>query len=58
MSATQRMLDNAATAAQSGELLEPATRGAVLRSLYQLLEHFKTVEDARAALARDPEFNE
>jgi hypothetical protein len=36
---SQRMLDNAASASQARQLLEPATRGAVLRSVGQWLNH-------------------
>ena len=34
----QKMLDNAATASQSAHLLEPTTRGAVLRAVHQWIE--------------------
>ena len=37
---TQHMLDNAATASQAKQLLEPTTRGAILRSIAQwIMEH-------------------
>lgn len=58
----QQMLDNAATASQARALLEPTTRGAVLRSVAQWIEknedydpHFHgfLVEE----LKEDPEFN-
>lgn len=35
---TQKMLDNAATASQARQLLEPVTRGAILRSIVQWIK--------------------
>lgn len=39
MITVERMLSNAATASQANQLLEPSTRGAILRSIGQWLNH-------------------
>ncbi len=57
---TQHMLDNAATASQARQLLEPVTRGAVLRSMVQWINAQRctdTTGDLVDALEQDPEYN-
>lgn len=58
---TQHMMDNAATASQARQLLNPITRGAVLRSFAQFLEQWgddQPIGLALEELRRDPEFND
>lgn len=59
---TQQMLDNAATASQERGLLEPTTRGAVLRSMVQWITAQPEYDDFFHALLierleADEEFN-
>jgi len=62
MMGTQRLLDNAATASQSKQLLEPHTRGAVLRSIVQWIESRITYipfchDDLLDELRADPDYD-
>ena len=61
---TQHMLDNAATASQSRDLVEPETRGAILRSVAQWLlqkrvdqpAHRELIEELAEELSDDAEY--
>lgn len=58
----QRLLDNAATASQNRSLLDPVTRGAVLRSVAQWISEHDKYDDFYQGflveeLETDPEYN-
>ena len=61
VSEVQKMLDNAATASQDRGLLEPVTRGAVLRSIAQWIaqsDHFEPATHGWiiSELSQDPHY--